>query len=71
MNLDDLFVNEHYRGKKIGQQLMQHAQKICTENNINSIRWEVETDNERAISFYKSLGANMVKKGIFKWKMTD
>lgn len=68
MNMDDLFVWEEFRGKKIGEQLMQSAKDLCEDSGINSIRWEVQQDNSKAISFYNRLGAEMFPKGIFKWK---
>lgn len=69
MNMDDLFVLETFRGKRVGEQLMLHAKGICETNKINSIRWEVESNNSKAISFYNRLGAKMYSKGIFKWKI--
>ncbi|MCG8329642.1 MAG: GNAT family N-acetyltransferase [Chitinophagales bacterium] len=69
MNMDDLFVLEAFRGKRVGEQLMLHAKGICETNKINSIRWEVESNNSKAISFYSKLGAKMYSKGIFKWKI--
>jgi len=69
MNIDDLFVLEHFRGKKIGEEIMRMAKKVCLAKNINLIRWEVEISNAKAISFYQKLGANMTAKGIFKWNL--
>lgn len=69
MNLDDLFVREEFRGKKVGLQLMQHAKNVCNEKNINLIRWEVEKGNVKAIEFYNRLGAKITEKGIFKWNL--
>ncbi len=68
MNLDDLFVKGDFRGKKVGQMLMEAAKSESLKRSINYIRWEVETDNEKAIAFYEKLGANMAEKVIFKWK---
>ena len=68
MNMDDLFVWAEFRGKKIGEFLMQYAKDRCKTRDVNLIRWEVEQDNAKAISFYNRLGAKMSQKGIFKWK---
>jgi len=68
MNLDDLFVKGEFRGQKVGQQLMEAAKAQCLSRSVSYIRWEVETDNTKAIDFYEKLGANMTEKGIFKWK---
>ena len=67
MNLDDLFVWEKYRGHKVGLTLMETARDICIDKNVNLIRWEVETENDKAIEFYNKLGASMNEKGIFRW----
>lgn len=68
MNMDDLFVWEEFRGKKIGEQLMLYAKNLCADKGISLIRWEVQQDNAKAISFYQRLGADMSPKGIFKWE---
>lgn len=67
MNMDDLFVWEAFRGKKIGEKLMLYAKKISKANSVDLIRWEVENNNAKAISFYNRLGAKMYSKGIFRW----
>jgi len=67
MNIDDVFIWEEFRGKKIGEALMSRIKEICEEKKVNRVRWEVETDNFGAIKFYERLGAVMTTKGIFKW----
>ena len=71
MNLDDLFVKEAFRGKKIGQALMQEAKALCQKRDTHLIRWEVQKDNEAAIKFYEGLGAKMKVKGIFRWELKE
>ncbi len=68
MNMDDLFVWEAFRGKRIGEKLMLKAKHICQNKGIRLIRWEVQQDNDKAISFYDRLGAKMSPKGVFRWK---
>ncbi len=70
MAIDDLFVCNQFRGKSVGQKLMQYAKDVCTSNNIEHIKWEVESNNEKAIRFYKKLGADIYNKSIVKWKIT-
>ncbi len=67
MNLDDLYVVPDYRSKGIGEQLMKEAQRQCQLRNVKRMRWEVQTDNYKAIQFYQRLGATMYNKGIFRW----
>ena len=70
MNIDDVFIESEYRGRKIGENLMTEAKKHCVELGLSRMRWEVQTDNEAAIQFYTRLGATMVQKGIFSWNVT-
>ena len=70
MNIDDLFVWDEYRGKKIGEVLMLKARDICKKKNIDRISWEVEKDNLGAIKFYERLGAELNIKGMFKWSVS-
>lgn len=69
LNIDDVFVKEAYRGKKIGESLMQTLKNHAKEKGIPKIRWEVQADNDPAIRFYERLGARVKTKGIFSWKV--
>ncbi|HLH85314.1 MAG TPA: ribosomal protein S18-alanine N-acetyltransferase [Thermoplasmataceae archaeon] len=51
-----LAVDENYRGMGIGRLLLDEFLQLCLRENIISVRLEVRTDNDRAISFYKKLG---------------
>ncbi len=55
--LDDLVVNEKYRGKGIGSLLIEQLFKIAKEEAVKIIKWEVLDWNEPAINLYKKLGA--------------
>jgi len=70
MAIDDVFVSKQFRGNNIGQKLMQYTKDICTSKNIEHIKWEVESTNEKAIQFYKRLGAEVNNKSIVKWHIT-
>ncbi len=67
MNIDDVFVWEHFRGQKVGEKLMHKAKEVCQNNGAKRIYWEVEQDNLAAIKFYERLGARVDIKGLFKW----
>ena len=69
MSIDDVFVCKPFRGNSVGQKLMQYAKDICVSNNIELIKWEVESNNEKAIHFYKKLGAQVVEKSFAKWQI--
>ncbi|MEQ5790782.1 GNAT family N-acetyltransferase [Muricauda sp. NFXS6] len=70
LHMDDLFVTAKERGKGIGKQLILHVRKMAMARNISSIKWEVDRDNQAAISFYQGLGAQVNIKGIGRWEFS-
>jgi ribosomal protein S18 acetylase RimI-like enzyme len=66
--VDDLFVREAYRGCGVARQLMATVEKLVIARGTYA-RWTVSPDNERAIAFYKSLGARYVLKGQCYWHL--
>ena len=54
--LEDLFVQEAFRGRGIGKALLAEVARIARKEGCFAIRWEVLGWNEPAINFYKSLG---------------
>jgi GNAT superfamily N-acetyltransferase len=57
MYLEDLFVRPKFRGQGHGEQLLRHLARICLERNYGRLEWSVLDWNQRAIDFYKALGA--------------
>jgi GNAT superfamily N-acetyltransferase len=55
--LEDLFVREQLRGKGIGKALLAAVARLAVAENCYGVHWEVLDWNEKAIEFYKSLGA--------------
>ena len=55
--LEDLFVREQYRGRRIGQALLAAVARIAVDERCYGIHWEVLDWNEKAIELYKALGA--------------
>ena len=55
--LEDLFVTEELRGKKIGSKLFEQCVKFCVEKNYPLMTWQVLDWNEGAIRFYNREGA--------------
>jgi GNAT superfamily N-acetyltransferase len=55
--MDDLYVLPAYRGKGIGTLLIGKVIDYARENKCHRLRWQVSNWNDRAIVFYKSLGA--------------
>jgi len=54
--LEDLFVREAFRGRRIGRALLCQVARIARQEGSYGLRWEVLSWNESAIKFYKSLG---------------
>ncbi len=66
--VDDLFVREAYRGRGVARQLMAAVEKLVIARGTYA-RWTVSPGNERAIAFYKSLGARYILKGQCYWHL--
>jgi GNAT superfamily N-acetyltransferase len=71
MMIDDVFVVERFRGRKIGEALMLRAKAIAMISGYRRIRWGVESDNHGAIRFYQRLGATLHTKGVCTWDLRD
>jgi GNAT superfamily N-acetyltransferase len=55
--LEDLFVREAFRGRGIGRALLAEMARIAIDEQCYGIHWEVLDWNQKAIEFYKNLGA--------------
>jgi GNAT superfamily N-acetyltransferase len=58
--LDDLFVIPAFRGKGIGRAFMSYLADFAIRNQCGRVEWMVLDWNERAIGFYKRLGATIL-----------
>lgn len=63
--LEDLFVRPKFRGQGTGEALLRHLARIAVERNCGRLEWSVLDWNQRAIDFYKALGA----KPLDDWTM--
>lgn len=68
--VDDLFVREAYRGRGVARQLMAAVEKLVVARGTYA-RWTVSPGNDRAIAFYKSLGARYILKGQCYWHLDE
>ncbi|MEI0559608.1 GNAT family N-acetyltransferase [Brachyspira intermedia] len=59
--LDDLYVNEKYRGLGYGKKLFEEVAKIALSRNCGRLEWQCLDWNKSSIDFYLSTGAEMVK----------
>ena len=55
--LEDLFVLPEWRGRGIGLALLRHLARIARERDCGRMEWSVLDWNDRAIGFYRSIGA--------------
>ena len=66
VEINDLFVEEKYRNKKIASCLLEHM--IKEVGNVENITLEVRVDNAIAINLYKKFGFEIVsiRKNYYK-----
>jgi GNAT superfamily N-acetyltransferase len=55
--LEDLYVRQQFRGRGYGEELLRHLARLALDRNCGRLEWSVLDWNQRAIDFYKSLGA--------------
>lgn len=55
--LEDLYVMPEARGSGVGGALLRHLAAIAVDRGCTRFEWAVLDWNEKAISFYKSMGA--------------
>ncbi|KPC52779.1 GNAT family N-acetyltransferase [Amantichitinum ursilacus] len=58
--LEDLYVRPALRGQGLGKTLLKHLAKIAYERGYGRFDWSVLDWNANAISFYQSLGADVL-----------
>jgi GNAT superfamily N-acetyltransferase len=55
--LEDLFVRPEARGRGIGRRLLSHLAGVVIQREWGRLEWRVLDWNERALQFYRRLGA--------------
>ena len=58
--LEDLFVRSQFRGKSVGRALLAHVARIAEAANGFGIMFNVLDWNDRAIKFYRRIGATFL-----------
>jgi GNAT superfamily N-acetyltransferase len=58
--LEDLYVQEAYRGQGIGKALLKAVAQIAQARGYGRMEWSVLDWNETAIGFYKKMGADVL-----------
>jgi GNAT superfamily N-acetyltransferase len=55
--LEDLYVRDAFRGQGCGAALLRHLAHLAVDRGCGRFEWSVLDWNQRAIDFYKGLGA--------------
>jgi GNAT superfamily N-acetyltransferase len=55
--LEDLYIRPAHRGKGYGEELLRYLARLAVERGCGRFEWSVLDWNQRAIDFYKALGA--------------
>jgi GNAT superfamily N-acetyltransferase len=55
--LDDVYVRPEYRGQRLGGALLRAVARIGVERNCGRFEWTALDWNEKALGFYKKIGA--------------
>jgi GNAT superfamily N-acetyltransferase len=58
--LEDLYVQPAHRGRGVGRALLQRVAGIAAERGCGRLEWSVLDWNERAIGFYRGMGATVM-----------
>jgi len=58
--LEDLFVREVFRGRRVGKGLLAAVAGIAEREGCHALRWEVLDWNHTAVKWYESLGAEFL-----------
>jgi len=58
--LEDLYIEEEYRGQGFGSQLFEFVVRLAQERDCGRLEWSALDWNEPAITFYKARGARML-----------
>ncbi len=69
MYLDCIFLKDNARGKGIGDELMKFVGQKSLREGIELLQWQTPDFNERAIKFYRRIGAVSLAKERFFWSL--
>jgi ribosomal protein S18 acetylase RimI-like enzyme len=62
MHMDCLYLQEGYRGKGIGKQLLRQVAKEAHRQGCTLVQWQTPESNANAIDFYHRMGATSKHK---------
>ena len=56
--INNMFVDDHYRGQGVGKMLVAAFKKYCADKNIQNLKVVASAKNKNAQEFYKKQGFN-------------
>lgn len=62
--IDDLCVDEEFRGEHIGKMLYEYVLAYAKEKNYYNVTLNVQADNINAVKFYERIGMRIQKIGM-------
>jgi len=71
LRINELLVEEGYRGMGIGHLLMEKAKEIAKSNGNRALVLETQTCNDPAIRFYRSCGLSVIGFDTFHYSNED
>lgn len=70
--MKELYVDESYRSRKIGEQLMNALKAEAKQHNCSQIKWTVAPWNEAGQKFYQRLGAKENRDWLnYEWDLSS
>lgn len=64
MYLEDLYIDEPYRGAGAGRALMAHLAGVCKERGWVRLDWACLDWNEPSLAFYQRIGADRMDEWV-------
>jgi GNAT superfamily N-acetyltransferase len=55
--LEDLYIRPQFRGRGFGEALLRHLARLAIERGCGRMEWAVLDWNQRAVDFYRRMGA--------------
>jgi GNAT superfamily N-acetyltransferase len=59
--IEDLYVRPEFRSQGLGRALIARLAGRCRDENLGRLEWSVLNWNEPSITFYKRLGARLMR----------
>ncbi|ACF12552.1 GCN5-related N-acetyltransferase [Chloroherpeton thalassium ATCC 35110] len=68
--LEDIFVDEAFRGKRVGTAFFKFFAQLALERGCGRMEWQVLDWNKPAIEFYEKTGAKQTKEWL-PYRLTE